>query len=625
LQGQTNASTTVYQLRGVANGDVLGDATVASYLDDFAFSVPTTPWAAPADLYDINRIEVLQGPQGTLYGSSSLGGVVKVVTNDPVLGQYHFSAAASGASVYQHGYNYSGDVMVNVPIGDDFAIRAVVSAKHLSGDATAPALGIQNANNEDVADGRVKLLYRPNDRLQIVASYWHFEDNQDFTDRVDHSNPAAINDTGVGNSPSHFSLGTLRVSYDLGFATLTSASGYLSRGDSLLAVGCQALNACFNVKESDTTQSYSEELRLTSSGSGPLHWIGGFFYQHGSDGGPDFFNLTNPNIAIVSSGEVYSTEYAGFGEASYDLFGGMLRPLIGLRYSAISRSLTQDSMTTVEVTPPVVQSSTAGASGQFFHVNPRFNLSFYPTQQGMFYVNVAEGFRPGALQTSAAVASLQAVLGVVTPVKLNTDSLWSYEVGTKWKLFDDSVNVALTLYAIDWKNAQFQTGASGISGMINLGNVTGKGVELTVSQRTPIPGLSWQLAGGWNTTTINDMPATVTSALPYLHNGMQVPPVPRGSAALNVNYERPIGYEDMDFVSDFNYQYRDHEEDLSTGFQSATLNIIGADIGVRRKTYEILFFADNITDDKGPSIWEEGRMIIPRPRTIGIRLAWTPE
>lgn len=181
LEGETSQGTQAYQLRGVATGDTTGDPTIASYLDDFAFSIPGVPFAAPANLYDVDRVEVLHGPQGGLYGSGSLGGVIKVVTNDPDFSNYQFTAAASFGAVNEHGYNYSADVMFNVPLADNLAVRGVLSAQHLSGYSLVPALGIRNGNNDDTITGRVKVLYKPTDRLSILASFWRFDDQQDFT------------------------------------------------------------------------------------------------------------------------------------------------------------------------------------------------------------------------------------------------------------------------------------------------------------------------------------------------------------------------------------------------------------------------------------------------------------
>ena len=628
LSGETSQGTQAYQLRGVAVGDTTGDATVASYLDDFAFSIPGVPFAAPANLYDIQRVEVLQGPQGGLYGSSSLGGVIKVVTNDPDLSNYQFNAAASAGAVYGHGYNYSGDVMFNVPLTDNLAVRGVLSAQHLSGYSLVPALGIRNGNNDDTITGRVKVLYKPTDRLTILASFWRFDDQQDFTNRMDGFDPPLINDTGFGNSPTSFTLVTGKITYDLDFATLKSNSGYINRHNGLKALGCQ-VDTCFDAQIPGKSDSFVQEVRLVSKDDGPLHWLAGYFYQNGSSSSHTFFDLTstvNPDILIDGDAGLDSVENAVYGQVSYDLWNGMVRPLAGVRYSSVVRSLSQNQTTTISGTPPIVIGAHDTEHGANYHMSPRFNISVYPNDDGMVFINAAQGFRPGALQTASNVAALQSLTGVVTPVQLQTDSLWSYEIGTKWAFFDKSVNVGLSLYMIDWSHAQFQTGLSGISGIINLGDVRGHGVDLSVSQVVEaIPGLSWQFAGSLNSTTIKSINPLVSAALPFLHNGVQIPSVPRSNASLSINYTRPLNYKDMTFVGDFQYQYRAKESDLATGRQSGTLNIVSFEAGIEKGDYRVLAFIDNATDERGPAIWEQGRMIVPRPRTIGLRLAFNPQ
>ncbi|HVZ68882.1 MAG TPA: TonB-dependent receptor, partial [Rhizomicrobium sp.] len=473
LAGETSQGTQTYQLRGVSTGDTTGDATVSTYLDDFAFSIPSVPFAAPADLFDLQRLEILKGPQGTLYGSSSLGGVIKVVTNDPDTEHFDVKAAASFGAVHEHGYNYSADLMVNLPLDDTLAVRGVISGKHLSGYSLVPALGIRNGNNDDTVTGRVKLLWKPTERLSIIGSFWRFDDQQDFTNRMDGFDPPLINDVGVGNSPTSFTLYTGKVTYDFDFATLTSTTGYIKRHNGLKALGCQ-VDTCFDARIPGRSNSFVQEVRVNSNDEGPLHWIGGVFYQYGETASNTFFNLTsdvNPDIFIDGDAAFHSLELAGFGEVSYDLFGGMVRPLVGLRYSSVKRVLEQDSTTTISGTPPVVIVSTADESGKNYHVNPRFNISVYPSDNGMVFFNAAQGFRPGALQTGANVAALQSLTGVVTSVQLKTDSLWSYEVGTKWTLFDNTLSINGSIYLISWNDAQYQTGLSGISGIINLGDV----------------------------------------------------------------------------------------------------------------------------------------------------------
>jgi outer membrane receptor protein involved in Fe transport len=625
--GETSAGTQTYQLRGVATGDVNGDATVASYLDDFAFSIPGVPFAAPADLFDLQRVEVLQGPQGTLYGSNSLGGVIKIVTNDPDLENYDVEAAASFGSVHNHGYDYSADLMVNVPlIPDELGVRGVLSAKHLAATASVPALGIRNGNQDNTVTGRVKVLWTPTDKLTLEGSFWRFDDQQDFTQRVDHVHPIEIADIGVGDSPTSFTLYTGKATYDFGWATLTSTSGYMDRHNNLKALGKQ-VDTTFDARIPSKSTSFVEEVRLQSDDDGsPLHWIGGLFYQYGTTYSDTFFLLTSLFTDGISSQK--STQYAGFGEVSYDLWGGLVKPLVGLRWSSVRQKLEQNSTTTIDnppPAPPTVLTSTDTVNGKNYHLNPRFNVSVYPSDDGMFYANVAQGFRPGALQTGAEVASLQAVTGVVTKEQLQTDSLWSYEVGAKWRFFDKDLNVNLALYKISWDQAQFQTGISGISGIVNLGNVRGQGIDLQASWRTPIPGLDLQFAGNINSTKISDINPLITVGLPFLHNGVQVPPVPKNNMSLIANYNTPLHYHDLDFVADASWQYRGREEDLSTGRRAAVINIFSAEAGVAKGKYELLAFIDNITNDEGPLIWEEGRMLVPRPRTIGMRLTFRPE
>src|SRR5205823_5953425 len=125
----------------------------------------------------------------------------------------------------------------------------------------------------------------------------------------------------------------------------------------------------------------------------------------------------------------------------------------------------------------------------------------------------------------------------------------------------------------------------------------------------------------WNETKLENIDPHILSALTFLHNGMQLPPVPKFSSTLRLAYERPTGWYDTDFVADARYQHRAKEMDLSTGLVSASLDIVDADIGIRRGNLLIQAFCDNITNELGPSIWEQARIIVPRPRTIGVRFS----
>lgn len=632
LSGESSQGTEVYQLRGIVTGDTNGDATVASYLDDFAYSIPGVPYAPPADLYDLNRVEVLKGPQGTLYGASSMGGVLKLVTNDPDLNNFNVTMLGSVGQMYEHGLDYSGNVMVNAPIiRDKLAIRAVLSGKHLSGFSYIPFLNYKDANKADVILGRVKVLFQPTDKLSILASAWRYEVHQDWTNRLDDNNPPLDISYGPGSAPTDYNLYTLRVNYDLGWADLVSASGYLRRNYIIILKGCQS-QLCYDLKTHSPTNAFHQEIRLASKGQGPLQWVGGLFYMDADNQGYVDFNITpplvptptqSPPLYIQSTSDIKSREIAAFGEVSYDLFGGKVRPLLGLRYSAVKRERQEESIVLYGGPGGIpISNVNEGSDASSYHVSPRFNISYFPTDEGMLYANVAEGYRPGTLQTASQVAGLEAVLGVQTSEHLQTDSLWSYEVGGKWAFLDRTVNVSLSVYKIRWDRAQLQTGLSGVSGVLNVGDIDGKGVDFMISQRTPIPGLRWQFAAGWNDTKLQNIEPSILARLHYLHNGMQVPPVPKRSATFMVNYEHPTSYYDLTMIADASYSYRSDERDLSTGISADALNIVNADLGFRKDNITALLYADNLTNENGPTIWEQGRIIMPRPRVVGVRLSF---
>ncbi|OJU08199.1 MAG: hypothetical protein BGN85_02500 [Alphaproteobacteria bacterium 64-11] len=632
LIGESSQGTEVYQMRGVAVGDTTGDATVASYLDDFAYSIPGVPYAPPTDLYDINRVEALEGPQGTLYGSSSLGGVIKVVTNDPNLESFDTSAELSYGKIWNHSSDYSANLMVNIPVIDDtLAVRVVASGKHLGGFSEVPPLGLHNANNADIFLGRVKVLYKPTEKLSFLASYWHYTVGQAFTNRLDDNDPPTDISFGRdGRAPTGYTLGTFRVNYDLGWADLTSASGYMHRNYEIILRGCQ-IELCYDLNTATPTHEFNEELRLSSKGTGPLRWVAGFFYLDATNYGTTDFDISAPLVpsptqapAVYTNSKstIGSREYAGFGEISYDLFGGALRPLVGIRYSAVTRDREEQSITILGGRNGIpVSDVDETADAAFYHISPRFNLSWYPTDDGMVYVNVAEGYRPGALQTASQVAELEAVLGVQTATQLKTDSLWSYELGSKWAFFDRALSIQATGYLIKWDRAQLQTGLSGVSGILNVGNVSGKGLELSITHYTPIPGLSWQFSGNINETILDSIDPNIIAGLPFLHDGMQLSPVPKLTGTFIVNYSHDLGINDMIFVASGRYTHQSKTSDLSTGRVAADLNIFNATVGVQKDNYLLQLYGDNLSDEKGPTIWEQGRIIMPRPRTIGVRLS----
>jgi len=205
-----------FQIRGVTTGETDGDPTVGYYLDNFAFSMPGRPYAPVADFYDMQRVEVLRGPSGTLYGLGSLGGTIKVITNDPVLNKYEASVRLTGGQTANANGNYSGDLMFNLPLMTDrVSLRGVVSYRHTSGYAYIIPSNQPNGNPVDDWTARMKLLAKVTDDLSVTLGYWHNTTHPKYSDRITYpDNPQyggpAVDQT-FGEAPSKYDIGTLDV------------------------------------------------------------------------------------------------------------------------------------------------------------------------------------------------------------------------------------------------------------------------------------------------------------------------------------------------------------------------------------------------------------------------------
>src|SRR6202171_5914835 len=314
---------TEYEARGLAsNGGAA--PTVGFYLDEIPLSPPAVSQSGKVvidpNLYDIERVEVLRGPQGTLYGSGSMGGTVKVITNQPKLGVFEGSGQGTGSYTDGGGGNYGGNLMVNLPLGDKLALRIVLSDLYRSGwidyktvspfpiDLTTHIRGpvetapvpnlLRNANDEQLYAARISLLYKPTDDLSILATAFTQSLHLGGYDLLDGS-PNSATPSRVSNA--HFEAFPLRdgvrdnisifgltVNTNLGFADLTSATSDWGR------LGVQTQDASESIyvanggstpfvpvpySERDPSHQFSQEIRLTSHDSGGLHWVAGAFYS----------------------------------------------------------------------------------------------------------------------------------------------------------------------------------------------------------------------------------------------------------------------------------------------------------------------------------------------------------
>ena len=403
-----------YALRGSGAGGGIGDPMIGYYIDDTAWSVPNSQMGPALRLVDIDRVEVLRGPYGTLYGQGAMGGIMIFHTRNPNLDHMTVDADVSAATMQNAGgLNYTTEGAISIPLVEgSLALRISGGydyqagyASVYSGDATGTPVA-RHANDVKQEDLRAVLLWQPTDKFSARLQFMTFGGYQHYSTQLQSVSPAALTNWGdiKGYEYAHSHLYSATLQYDFDFATLTSASSYLrTGGEDLYAlyptVGLDQGGAKQGLPYRPGTYNAQEELRLASATGGPLHWVVGMFYQDARSN--YWFKI--PAFAYNTQTTINTRNWSTYGEVSYDLFGGKLVPLVGLRYFTDDRSFnTNDNPGSS--TANVVTGSTKPSVATW-----RVNLSYHPSDDMTVYFNSGTGFRSPIMQSAVQVTALQGV------------------------------------------------------------------------------------------------------------------------------------------------------------------------------------------------------------------------
>jgi iron complex outermembrane recepter protein len=451
---------TELEMRGLAS-TAGASPTVGFYLDDS----PLTPAiftgngkvVVDPDLFDLNRVEVLRGPQGTLYGAGSMGGTIRLITNQPVLDKSFGTVEADGSGTIGGGPNGAVNLSANIPIIDDHvAARVVLTEKYNSGWidrivedpfpfpsnngclptafngcargnvlAGAVKSDYKNVNWEHLQGARAELLAKPIDTLPILTTAFYQKIDQAGANTFDvppgsggneaHYQPADVKEPFV----DRFYLFSNTITYDLGFSQATAATSYWNRVEQLTQDLSETYQNLFylpayitssdqGITETDTSHQVSEEIRLTSMDTGPLSWIGGLFYSElGSEynsyaADPDLCALSSGGCAANPGGLAYAAhnpyqirQYAEFSEVSLKFTPGIIAT-VGLRHFDFDNHETYYQAGLFSAS-----GNTGVTSGVVDSKNsgwtPKFNLAYEPNDNLTIYSTIAKGFRPGGV------------------------------------------------------------------------------------------------------------------------------------------------------------------------------------------------------------------------------------
>jgi outer membrane receptor protein involved in Fe transport len=615
-------------LRGLNAGGVA--STVAAYVDETPMGsssglVDGAVFTTDFDTFDMQRVEVLRGPQGTLYGANTEGGLIKFVTNAPNLSNFGAMVDGSVSSVAHGQVGGSIDGMVNVPLGGTAGVRMTGYHTVMAGYIDDPLLG-QHDVNRGTKDGlRASFLWKPSDKFSLRLTGFGQNMKLEGTSSEDIMPGADLTHLRYHNEPRSFQYRNLNATatYDMGWATLVSSTSYGSVN--IASTGDVSAILFPGVVEFQTTDDskFTQELRIVSPKSDHLEWLAGLYWTNEQGGIHQNIALFSiPSQATVLNGlELASinskySEQAVFGTLTYH-FTPQFDVQVGGRYGNIVQH-GSEFLGGLLINPSLSHATDSGEHVTTYSVAPRWHV----TDTTMLYARVASGFRPGGPNVTPVAAPPG------TPLTYNSDSTVSYEAGVKTSLLDGSLSIDAAIFRTDWKDIQLfeVVNSTGVNG--NGGTARSQGFEWDATW-VPLHGLTLLFTGAYTDAKLTSpVPA---AAFPFVHafNGDPLPWVPKWSAALDGEYKW-AAFGDVNAFVGATWAYTgDRPTDFSSSAQTrlSSYNTVDLRGGAEWGRYRAQLFAKNVGDQRaftafgGPTLAGGTGASVIMPRTIGLDLS----
>ena len=710
-EGETSVT-----IRGVSS--TAGSATVSLYLDDVSITTKNFwDFAAQPRFSDLQSIEVLRGPQGTLWGDSSEGGTIRFIPVEPNMTRFSGEVSLDGSKTSHGGTNDAGSVVLNIPINPDvFAVRASVSASKDDGwidnYTQQGTLATKGVNSNDNTTIHILAKITPNDDLTIKPAFFRQVNNSNDNNAFYLNNPNA-NSGGVGSQfvPALYTqdkqirefgqdlmeLSSLSINNNFHSFEFTSVTGLFHRDVDRQEDGTfynstlfaqlfldhifpqnqaqndrQIGNLASPVQMKSNYRQLSQEFRISSPENvkDPLKWVAGLYFEKQTIHNTDYqripginaafqqiygFSMDSPQSAAAGLGipgtilfpndvdesdnRTYrEKQIAVFGQVDYD-FQPDWHAGLGLRYIRASEDFisvedgfyqngnlgfTQPN----DVNPPFTQGQS------FSKLTPKFSLSHDIDVNNQIYASAGEGFRLGGPTGPIPSASCTATgdfaqNGITTqPTLFKSDSLWTYELGSKNLLADNRFSINSAIYYTKWKNVQQQVDLTGCGFVFieNIGDAAIYGGEVEAAAKVTS---AWRVS-----MTMSRESATITStnnplAAPV---GAHLIDVPDLTATLGTNYSFTLN-ETTKLVTRANYSWTGHSYGSlqpllptsgvpNPGYNNNAYGVLNLSASLIGANYDLTLYAKNATNNKtiiqSPSINTVIEGYTVRPLTVGL-------
>ncbi|MGB5258053.1 MAG: TonB-dependent receptor [Woeseiaceae bacterium] len=569
-------------IRGVRQNRGTGQPPVSFRIDGVS---ATNNLLTTQELFDIESVDVLRGPQGALYGRNAIGGAVLVSTRQPTAEpEYALRFSASQGQDFTVAGSAAG------PVGESETLyRASFRLQDREGQLTNAYLDNQYVDYKDSAAFRGRLMFRPNDRLSVDlrgqyldqdgGSGYFMPGSEGFLPLPPPAAPILfgnptyeIQSNRIGRSFVRAWETSAKIDYDLGWATLTSITSYTdvdSGNDQDLD---QTLFEAIDIIVIDKSETVAQELRLASNEDGALHWVGGISYftqDRFRSLATTFLGTPVPPAAQ----DLELEDIAAFGSLSYDL-SAELEVTVAFRYD--------------EETP---KDTTQGRSETFTELQPKASLAYRFREGLLGYVTIGKGFRAGGFNNLAPGSNFQP--------GFDKESLLSYEAGLKGSGFNGRLRAGLSLFAIDYDDQQyFLFDQTGTQANINVKKSEILGGELEITA-LPADNLQIDFGLGFTDSEITEyeaVPGVLVPASAII--GRKVPGAPVWTANLALQHTRPLS-GGLDLVTRLDYEHRDKTYwTLDNLDVQPAYDLTNLSLALQNERWSTRMYVDNLFDEE---------------------------